>query len=176
MAGCSRAANARPPRVNGDPRRYLDSRYSFSIMACCSGPKSASLPASPRLCSLPFRRSWRCRKFLFSANATAHVRLSVALLVGLAGVAVLVSRSLNLRRRANRKTRRCRADLCLHQLVARLDPLAQTAAARIQSDEFWRADACRWSVSHRHRRPRSVNFTISIRRPSRAKHGSRSPT
>ena len=103
-------------------------------------------------------------EIIILANAAAHRTLGVALLVGIAGVAVLMSRSLNRRRRADRQTGRRRADLCFHQLVGGIDSHAQAAAAGIQSDELGRADACRRNTSHSRRPLRSENFTIFIRR------------
>ena len=84
------------------------------------------------------------------------VRLSVALLSGIAGVAVLMSHSINLGklgksgRSADRYSRSGRPGHRRHQLVDRIGAGAQTAAAFVEGDELGRADACRRSHARGH--------------------------
>ncbi len=95
-------------------------------------------------------------EIIFLRTQKLTIRLAVALLIGLAGVAVLMSHSLNLGGAADRHRRRRSAHHRIDQLVCCLCAHTHRASPTVQSHELRNADACR-----RH----SVGFRISrIRR------------
>ncbi len=92
----------------------------------------ATIPAFMALSEIIFLRTQRLR-----------VRLALALLIGLAGVAVPDEPLVEPRRGANRPGGRGGADRCIDELVGIVGAHAQAAAAAFQSHELGGADA-RW--------------------------------
>ncbi len=78
------------------------------------------------------------------------VRLALALLIGIGGVSVLMSRSLHLGGTPDRQPGRHRVNDCIRELVDSVRADAQASASGFQSDELGGADARRRSVAGYH--------------------------
>ena len=94
---CMVAGKGTPAR----PREWISASGSVRSSSCsttaaCFGPNSASLPDSRPSCWLPSRYSSRLMEIIFLRTQKLTVRLGLALLVGIFGVAVLVNRSFSL--------------------------------------------------------------------------------
>ena len=89
-------------------------------------------------------------EIIFLRTQKLTVRLALALLIGIGGVAVLMSHSLNLGGAPIDSRGRRRADLCVDELVGRVRAHAQAAAAAFQSHELGGADARRRSAAGSH--------------------------
>ena len=125
----------------------------------------ATIPAFMALSEIIFLRTQRLT-----------VRLALALLIGIGGVAVLMSHSLNLGGAPIDRRGRRGADLCIDELVGRVGAYAQAAASAFQSHELGRADARRRSVAGSNGGGAGRISSIFIRWASHAEHGSRCST
>ena len=87
-------------------------------------------------------------EILFLGTQRLTARLAFALLAGIAGVLVLVSHSFGLGEQPIADFGRDRAVDWVAQLVDRVGPLAQSAAAGVEAHELSRADAQRRRDAH----------------------------
>ncbi len=82
-------------------------------------------------------------EIIFLRTQRLTVRLSLALLVGLCGVAVLVNHSFSFRRSAHQSRRSIRTVARFFHLVYRYDSHAPPAAAGLETDERGRSNVLR---------------------------------
>ena len=89
-------------------------------------------------------------EIIFLRTQRLTVRLALALLIGIGGVAVLMSHSLNLGGAPIDSSGRRGADHCIDELVGSVGADAQAAASAVESHELGGADARRRSVAGSH--------------------------